>query len=315
MNFIKPMLPTLTTALPTSSHWFYEIKYDGFRCQLHWDSIQKKLQLYSRNGNDLLGFFPEMHELAKVFHEHYNVHSFVLDGELCCLEENGQVNFETIQFRGKLKNCSKQQQAAKNYPATFLAFDFIQFDNGFLSDNPYVTRKERLLSQFKNVEDYCRNFKVVTQATNYEELWKTVLQDNHEGVIAKHENSKWQQGTRTNQWLKIKNYKQINVIVTGYDRSNGYFIASVYKNNELIKVGTFIHGMTAKEQHALRTIIEKNATKKTNTLVIIKPSIVVLIKIIGLYKGTLREPRFVSFELSQGVEDCTWEQLINNVSR
>jgi bifunctional non-homologous end joining protein LigD len=46
-GFIKPQLATLKTKAP-SGDWLHEIKYDGYRVQLHTDHGTKKA--YTRNG-------------------------------------------------------------------------------------------------------------------------------------------------------------------------------------------------------------------------------------------------------------------------
>ena len=57
---MKPMLPSLTFDLPVRPDWQYEVKYDGFRAMLVWNST--KIELISRNGRDLLKQFPEIKE-------------------------------------------------------------------------------------------------------------------------------------------------------------------------------------------------------------------------------------------------------------
>jgi DNA ligase D-like protein (predicted ligase) len=307
MNFIKPMLPTLSNEAPEGSEWCFEIKYDGFRCQLHWD--QEEVHLYSRNGNELLFYFPELTKLKKLFSSNFRGDSFILDGELCCLDDNGRPNFDLIQYRGRLKNDTKREIAAKEKPATFLAFDLLYLNEEKLIDITYIERKQKLLSIFSQIEFNSPFFNVIKQAEIFKDVWSKVKSLNHEGVIAKHTSSKWIPGRRTELWKKLKNYKEVKVIVNGYDATNGYFIAGVFNENKIINVGTFIHGLTSEEQLALRTIIDRNSISKLNNTVIMKPKISVILNVIGLQNGTLREPRFVSFQFNVPVEDCTWEQL------
>ncbi|OZM57490.1 hypothetical protein CIB95_08530 [Lottiidibacillus patelloidae] len=312
MSFIKPILPTLTNLVPKGSEWHFEIKYDGFRCQLHWD--QENLILYSRNGKDLGYYFPELKQLQVLFTKGFANNSFVLDGELCCLDQNGVPNFDAIQYRGRLKNETKRVAAAKDHPATFLAFDLLYFNNEKTLDLNYIERKRKLISYFSQIDVYGKFLSVIKQEENFKILWNKVVSQNHEGVIAKHTSSKWIPGKRTELWKKIKNYKKVKIIVTGYHIDNGYFIASVYNENKIMNVGSFIHGLTPDQQLALKTIIDRNAITKKNNSVLMEARIVVVLNIIGLQNGTLREPRFVSFELNEPVEECTWELLKMNAS-
>ena len=50
-SFIKPQLATLKTKAPKGEHWLHEIKYDGYRIQVHANRGRKKV--YTRNGAGL----------------------------------------------------------------------------------------------------------------------------------------------------------------------------------------------------------------------------------------------------------------------
>ena len=49
-GFIKPQLATLKAKAPTGPQWLHEIKYDGYRVQIHLN--QGKKRVYTRNGLD-----------------------------------------------------------------------------------------------------------------------------------------------------------------------------------------------------------------------------------------------------------------------
>jgi bifunctional non-homologous end joining protein LigD len=49
-GFIKPQLATLKTKAPQGDQCLHEIKYDGYRVQVHVSSGRKKV--YTRNGLD-----------------------------------------------------------------------------------------------------------------------------------------------------------------------------------------------------------------------------------------------------------------------
>lgn len=65
---IKPMLPTLAFDIPKGDEWRYEIKFDGFRAVLSWDS---EIALTSRNGKPLLSIFPEIRDFLLSYREHF----------------------------------------------------------------------------------------------------------------------------------------------------------------------------------------------------------------------------------------------------
>jgi hypothetical protein len=49
-GFIKPQLATLKSKAPKGEQWLHEIKYDGYRVQVHLNRGRKKV--YTRNGLD-----------------------------------------------------------------------------------------------------------------------------------------------------------------------------------------------------------------------------------------------------------------------
>ncbi|MGY3240041.1 ATP-dependent DNA ligase [Bradyrhizobium sp. USDA 4448] len=48
-GFIKPQLATLKSKAPSGGVWLHEVKYDGYRAQVHVDGPAK---IFTRNGHD-----------------------------------------------------------------------------------------------------------------------------------------------------------------------------------------------------------------------------------------------------------------------
>jgi len=57
-GFIKPQLATLKSTAPKGSQWLHEIKYDGYRIQVHLSRGRKKV--FTRNGLDWTKRFTEI---------------------------------------------------------------------------------------------------------------------------------------------------------------------------------------------------------------------------------------------------------------
>jgi ATP-dependent DNA ligase len=57
-GFIKPQLATLKSAAPKGDQWLHEIKYDGYRVQVHLNRGRKKV--FTRNGLDWTKRFTEI---------------------------------------------------------------------------------------------------------------------------------------------------------------------------------------------------------------------------------------------------------------
>ncbi|WFU72915.1 hypothetical protein [Bradyrhizobium sp. CB2312] len=56
--FIKPQLATLKMKAPSGVNWIQEIKYDGYRIQLHIDGDTRKA--FTRNGQNWISKFSKI---------------------------------------------------------------------------------------------------------------------------------------------------------------------------------------------------------------------------------------------------------------
>src|SRR2546423_14416458 len=90
-SFIEPCLAEARPAPPDTDDWVHEIKFDGYRLQLH---IQNgKVSCYTRRGYDWAARFPSLVKAAYQL----NVQSAILDGEAVVLDENGQTDFSALE--------------------------------------------------------------------------------------------------------------------------------------------------------------------------------------------------------------------------
>ncbi len=65
MRFIEPCFPTSKVSLLKGPEWLHEIKFDGYRLQLHKDG--KRIKIYSRRGADFTErYAPIADALAKL---------------------------------------------------------------------------------------------------------------------------------------------------------------------------------------------------------------------------------------------------------
>ncbi|WP_243291756.1 DNA ligase D [Bacillus sp. FJAT-47783] len=311
---MKPMLPTLTSRPPLGNQWIFEPKYDGFRALFHLEKTSYKF--ISRNGHDITSSFPEIEQFVQE-----NLSSFtpflplLLDGELVCLNSRYKSDFEAIQQRGRLKSKEKIRAHTDDFPCHYVVFDILSIKGVDISKTPLIERKEKLQQLFDVLHfplHVCPKKEGLIQLTemsrDFQTLWKKVVADEGEGVVAKQLNSTWEKGKRTKQWLKIKNYRTALFFITGYDESNGYFHIGVHHQGNILSVGSFTHGMNDEERNALLHIIKENGTKNGHFIELI-PSICIKLNFLSFSQGQLREPSFHSFALESLWEECTLFQL------
>jgi bifunctional non-homologous end joining protein LigD len=316
-QLLKPMLPSLSHEIPIGGHWFYEIKYDGYRTILHWD--KDKVFLQSRNLNSLGEQFPEVVEgikqLSDMFHESFPL---VFDSELCVLSSNYKADFSIIQQRGRLREGTKIKLASKNYPATLCIFDILQVKGKNIQSLSFKERKQQLKDLLESVgipldvqADSLQPIMGILASNDPEKLWLTVESADSEGIIAKRTDSLWQSG-RTKDWLKIKNNKRGIFIIRGFDPANGFFHVAVVRDGKLFLIGNFSHGLDGDERGAIIQIIHKNKVDIVNGVILVEPRICVELEYLELYKEQLRQPRFVTFRFDKTWEACTWEAMQTN---
>ncbi|MGB2870807.1 DNA ligase D [Psychrobacillus psychrotolerans] len=309
-----PMLLTASTEVPIGNEWLYETKYDGFRCILEWD---KEPLLKSRNGKLLNNMFPE---IISFCHEIYGkIKPFLpltMDGELVHLVNNFQSDFSKVQLRGRMKNIDTIKNNAELFTCHYVVFDLLIYKGKDLTKLPLTKRKQQMSRLFNKVKlPVSINYQDTNrlQAINvYEDsplLWDRIVKNNGEGLIAKQTKSTWNSAERTNKWLKIKNWRYISIILTKYDKSNGFFHGVVYQNGLLVEVVTFRHGLSEVELATLITLFQTKGTQLSNNIWELEPSICVEIACIDFDGKKLREPRFHLFKLNTDIQDCSWEQM------
>lgn len=308
------MLLTASTEVPIGNEWLYETKYDGFRCILEWD---KEPLLKSRNGKLLNNMFPE---IISFCHEIYDKIKpslpLTMDGELVYLVNNFQSDFSKVQLRGRMKNIDTIKNNAEIFTCHYVVFDLLMHKGKDLTKLPLTKRKQQLSRLFNKVKlPVSINYQDTNrlQAINvYEDsplLWERIVTNNGEGLIAKQTKSTWNSAERTNKWLKIKNWRYISIILTKYDKSNGFFHGVVYQNGLLVEVVTFRHGLSEVELATLITLFQTKGTQLSNNIWELEPSICVEITCIDFDGKKLREPRFHLFKLNTDIQDCSWEHM------
>src|SRR6478735_9392259 len=87
-GFVKPQLATLKTKAPKGDQWLHEIKYDGYRVQLHINSGRKKV--YTRNGLDWTKRFSLIAGALDFSGQ------AIIDGQVVVVHE-GRTNFSELQ--------------------------------------------------------------------------------------------------------------------------------------------------------------------------------------------------------------------------
>ncbi|MER1956860.1 MAG: DNA ligase D [Solibacillus sp.] len=314
---MKPMLLTDSIEMPVGEGWLYETKYDGIRCILIWEKGEPAPVLKSRNNNVLNEMFPEILRFCEaIYNEVERYLPLMLDGELVYLIKDYQSDFSVVQKRGKLRNGQNVEASAESFPCHYIVFDLLKYVGKSKVNSPLTVRKQLLTELFNALNlptsvNYMdtKRLQAIDVYEDGDLLWRRVKLSNGEGVIAKKSTSKWLESKRTKNWLKIKNWRYVNVLVTKFTKSNGFFDAVVFKDENLIEVVTFKHGFNKDEEKTLMILFMNNGTLISNEIWELPPSICVSIACIDFDGNKLREPRFHSFQLNVDPKECNWQQM------
>jgi bifunctional non-homologous end joining protein LigD len=305
------MKPIATSDIPTDGGWSYEVKYDGFRCVLHWGK-NRSVTLISKNKKDLTAQFPEIVAFCKEKEEKVKeLLPLQLDGELVILNNAYQANFSRVQKRGRLKNVDSIQKAADERPANLLIFDIMQISGKDLSKNPFETRKKALSTFFDKAEfrrDMWNRIGYVEAFDNPDELWKIIFNHKGEGMIAKRKKSMYVEGKKHHDWYKIKNWRLIHGFLTAYDSKNDYFDVQVFDGDKLYPVGKCKHGLDGEEFQTVKQLFLENGAKQ-GVQFTLPPAVCAEIHTLDIYQDELREPEFNRIAPDITPEECTTERL------
>ncbi len=303
---MQVMKPIIRSEIPLGKDWIYEVKYDGFRCVLHWIT-DGTVQLKSKNNHDLTANFPEIEAFCS---DNFSaVKSFLpltFDGELVILNHPYQASFSQIQKRGRLKNKTAIQHASQVRPAQLIVFDLLQLKGKSYKMQKLATRKIGLESIFQRLQG--NRLKLIESFHNPEAIKKAVFQAKAEGMVAKQTTSTYTAGKRHHSWFKTKNWRKIQVFITAYHTNNDYFDAAVFHEKKIIPIGKCKHGLDTDALQTLKRIFLKDG-KKHESIYTLPPAICTAIHTLDLYKGELREPEFAELLPQVKPEACTLEKL------
>jgi bifunctional non-homologous end joining protein LigD len=195
-GFIKPQLATLKAKAPVGPHWLHEIKFDGYRVQVHLNKGKRKV--YTRNGLDWTKRFSVVAGTLDMTGQ------AIIDGEVVVIHE-GRTNFSELQA---------ELAAGRQDRLVFYAFDLLWRD-GDLRKLPQIERKQ-MLSDLLGENDigspviYSEHL-----IGDGQEMFEHAAKLNFEGIDSKNAQAPYR-SDRNEGWLKIKTVQKGQFPVIGF---------------------------------------------------------------------------------------------------
>src|SRR6476660_9781071 len=124
-GFIEPALATTIEKVPSGARWIHEIKFDGYRVQVHL--ANETVKIFTRRGHDWT------HRFEKVAHDawHIKASSAVVDGEIVVPAADGTTDFLVLQ----------NELRGKSTSIVLVAFDLLYLNGRDLRRLPLFQRK------------------------------------------------------------------------------------------------------------------------------------------------------------------------------
>lgn len=238
-------------SLPEGEDWWFEPKWDGFRCLAFRGPDGVRLQ--SKAGKDLGRYFPEMSTMFASL----TADLFVLDGELL-IARGGGFSFEALQERLHPAQ-SRVRRLAEEHPAAYAAFDLLQSPSGEdLRPQPFHARRsalEAFIAHAGPLAQLSLTLGVAERLTAQAWLEGGVV----EGVVAKRLVDRYHEGERT--MVKVKRQRTADCVVGGFryasqGRLVGSLLLGLYDDHGLLNHVGFAAGLGAVDKPALTERLE-----------------------------------------------------------
>jgi bifunctional non-homologous end joining protein LigD len=302
----RPMLATLTEKLPTGEGWQFEPKWDGYRALAYVRGGEATLR--SRRGNDLTQRFARV---AKELVKALRTPDAVVDGEVVALDSGGKASFSAM-----------QQGSAR---LAYEVFDLLEVDGESIVDLPLTERRARL-------EKLLAPNPVVQLSGAFEDgeaLFEAASEQGLEGVMAKRRSSRYSEGGRGRDWLKIKTHGRQEFVICGYTKGQGRrsgrfgaLVLGVRRGREWEWVGNVGTGFGEREIDELLEqlkplkrdtspfkVVPKMPKVKKGDVVWVEPKLVAEIEFAEwTHDGHLRAPSFQGLRIDKAAEDVRRER-------
>jgi bifunctional non-homologous end joining protein LigD len=248
-DFIEPQLCRLVDRPPSAPGWAHEIKFDGYRIQMHVaDGVAV---LRTRKGLDWTSKFGALARAAM------SLPDCILDGEIVALNGQGAPDFAALQ--GALADDKTSQ-------LILFVFDLLFEGREDLRSLSLEKRKEQLR---RFLERFGGNDRLIRYVEHFISAGDTVLksacQMSLEGIVSKKLDAPYRSG-RGDTWVKAKCRAGHEVVIGGWSETHGRFrslLVGVHRGSELVYVGRVGTGYGDKSVGRLLPELKRRRSRKS----------------------------------------------------
>jgi bifunctional non-homologous end joining protein LigD len=233
-GFIDPALATSIDKVPGGERWIHEIKFDGYRVQVHL--ANSAIKVFTRRGHDWTSRFRKIADDAW----HIAAGSAIIDGEVVVPAADGTTDFSVLQ--NELKGKSSR--------IVLVAFDLLYLNGQDLRALPLHLRKAHLKKLIAGTAiQFSESFEV-----DGREMYQHACKVGLEGVVSKVRDSRYNSG-RGNDWVKKTCAQRETLTIAGF-ALDGNDWDGIYlgrrKGRDLVYAGKVDHGFDKTSAAELR---------------------------------------------------------------
>jgi bifunctional non-homologous end joining protein LigD len=242
-GFVEPALASSIEKVPSGARWIHEIKFDGYRVQVHL--ANEAVKVFTRRGHDWTNRFKKVADDAW----HIKAGSAIVDGEVVVPAADGTTDFSVLQNELKGRSTS----------IVLVAFDLLYLNGRDLRKLPLFQRKTELKKIIDGTEvQFSESFEMEGR-----EMFAHACKIGLEGVVSKVRDSAYASG-RGNNWVKKTCAQRETLTIAGFALDEGKW-DGIYlgrrKGDDLVYAGKVDHAFdklsAADLQRRLKPLIRK----------------------------------------------------------
>ena len=237
-GFLEPALAASIDRVPSGERWIHEIKFDGYRVQVHL--ANEAVKIFTRRGHDWTRRFKKVADDAW----HIKASSAIIDGEVVVPAADGSTDFSVLQ--NELKGTSTK--------IVLVAFDLLYLNGRDLRKVRLFQRKAALKKIITGSDvQFSESFEI-----DGREMFTHACKVGLEGVVSKVRDSVYASG-RGNNWLKKTCDQRETLTIAGFALDDGKW-DGIYlarrRGDDLIYAGKVDHGFDKTSAAELRRRLE-----------------------------------------------------------
>jgi bifunctional non-homologous end joining protein LigD len=315
---VVPMMARLSDLPKRDRDYGFEVKWDGVRAIAY--CADGRVRLESRTLRDVTRQYPELSKLGREL----GSRRAVLDGEIVALDDQGRPDFQRLQPRMHVVSESTIRRRVSDTPVVYMIFDVLWLEGHLTMPLPYTERRKRLDDLDLNGDNWrtpsyhVGDGKAMLKASDEQGL---------EGVVAKRLDSRYEPGSRSGAWLKIKNKLSQELVIGGWlpgegGRTNtlGSLAVGFYEDGRLRYAGNVGTGFTQRTLAEVLSELKKRerpdspfeGRQPPKGTRFVEPELVAEVEFRGWTKTrTLRQPSFKGLRDDKNARDVIFEEKLS----